>query len=67
MIFYSSIFFQSHKTDLNIGDDIVYVVKRTENDEVPFNTYFQLYEGTIFVITLHINEQRCIATMQVNR
>lgn len=48
-----------------MGKDLVYVVNRPENEDTPFITYFQVYEGTVFVITLHINEKKCIATMQV--
>ena len=55
---------QSHKSDLNIGNDLIYVMNRRERD-APFTTYFQLHEGTIFVITIHVNEKKCIAAMQV--
>ncbi|XP_065210538.1 uncharacterized protein LOC135838720 isoform X1 [Planococcus citri] len=53
----------SHKSDLHISNDFVYVMNQNERD-APFATYFQLHEGTIFVITLHMNQKKCIVTMQ---
>lgn len=52
--------------ELNYRNQFVYIIDTTlSNNEKSFHTFYQVHQKVIYVIRLHLNDDKCIATVQV--